>query len=238
MHIVGRYFETWCKKKEVNMSSKDGESVIGRQIRAFRLLRGWEQDELARRAGVSHSTVHRWEIGKLAPRYRSLVTLATLFGRPVGDVMSNTQLNGHFQIIGQTGARTWKRLPDFYYDETATALPLPEGISHLPVGFIIGDSTMNAVYPEGSVVLVEPVFDSIESGSRVLVARHGPLGMYELSVKDFERRADGEEWLHSRPTDPELEESVQVKDATNIIGRVVWSGFPEAFGAETPELPQ
>ena len=40
---------------------------IGEYIRHFRSVKGWSQEQLARKIGVSWNTVQRWESGKTKP---------------------------------------------------------------------------------------------------------------------------------------------------------------------------
>ncbi|KPK23628.1 MAG: hypothetical protein AMJ70_03055 [Dehalococcoidia bacterium SG8_51_3] len=40
---------------------------IGEDIRHFRSVKGWLQEQLAREIGVSWNTVQRWESGKTKP---------------------------------------------------------------------------------------------------------------------------------------------------------------------------
>jgi len=40
---------------------------IGEDIRHFRSVKGWSQEQLAREIGVSWNTVQRWESGKTKP---------------------------------------------------------------------------------------------------------------------------------------------------------------------------
>jgi len=51
-----------------------------RTIRTWRREHGWSQDGLARRLGVTHTSVTNWEAGRNEPSAKQLVALAKTFG--------------------------------------------------------------------------------------------------------------------------------------------------------------
>jgi transcriptional regulator with XRE-family HTH domain len=59
------------------------KKYIGRQIRAAREGQGWSISETARRFGVSHATMSRWESGDQAIEFADLERLAKLLEKPV-----------------------------------------------------------------------------------------------------------------------------------------------------------
>ena len=65
-----------------------GMQTIGTIVRRWREQRGWEQKELARRAGVSPSYVSRLEAGLMKePGVEKLLVICRAFGRPIADLM-------------------------------------------------------------------------------------------------------------------------------------------------------
>jgi putative transcriptional regulator len=56
------------------------------QLRVLRAERGWTQEELAERLGVSRQTVHAIEAGKYDPSLPLAFKVARLFGRAIEDV--------------------------------------------------------------------------------------------------------------------------------------------------------
>lgn len=60
---------------------------IGFSVLRLRRQRRWTQDELARRAGVSISTVRRVELATHVPDTRTLARIADALGVGVGDLM-------------------------------------------------------------------------------------------------------------------------------------------------------
>ena len=53
--------------------------VVGRKIKELRALKGWTQEELARKVGVSLSSVQRWEARGARPIPIIRKILARLF---------------------------------------------------------------------------------------------------------------------------------------------------------------
>ena len=56
------------------------------RLRELRGERGWTQQELADRAGVSRQTIHSIEAGKYDPSLPLAFALARLFGAKIEDV--------------------------------------------------------------------------------------------------------------------------------------------------------
>lgn len=69
------------------------ETPLCNQIKKFREERGWSQQELAERAGLSRAGVSAIETGKLVPSTVAALALAKVFGCSVEDI---------FQVGGQT----------------------------------------------------------------------------------------------------------------------------------------
>lgn len=53
--------------------------VIGERIRELRERAGFSQSELARRLGISRTSVNAWESGLSAPTAQFIIELSTLF---------------------------------------------------------------------------------------------------------------------------------------------------------------
>lgn len=69
------------------------ETPLTNHIKKFREERGWSQQELAERAGLSRAGVSAIETGKLVPSTVAALALAKVFGCPVEEL---------FQVGGQT----------------------------------------------------------------------------------------------------------------------------------------
>ena len=70
------------------------------QVRAYRIGRGWSQEELAVRAGISRAGVSAIEMGRLVPSASAVLALAAAFECRVEDLFS---LVAEGQNTGQTG---------------------------------------------------------------------------------------------------------------------------------------
>jgi putative transcriptional regulator len=53
------------------------------RLRVFRAERGWTQQDLAERAGVSRQTIHSIESGKYDPSLPLAFTLSRIFDAPI-----------------------------------------------------------------------------------------------------------------------------------------------------------
>ena len=63
-------------------------SHLGARLRDLRTGRGWTQDELARRAGLSKSYLSRIEDGERQPSLASLLSLAQAYGVPLASLFA------------------------------------------------------------------------------------------------------------------------------------------------------
>ncbi len=61
---------------------------FGKSVQAARLEKGWSQEKLAEKAGVSRPTVSRVELGE-EPSMRTARKLATALGLSVGIIEAN-----------------------------------------------------------------------------------------------------------------------------------------------------
>ena len=57
----------------------------------LRKKKGWSQEELAEKLGVSRQAVSKWENGTSDPSTSNLCALAKLYGIPVEELLHETQ---------------------------------------------------------------------------------------------------------------------------------------------------
>jgi molybdate-binding protein/DNA-binding XRE family transcriptional regulator len=86
------------------------ETPLSNHIKQFREERGWSQQELAERAGLSRAGVSAIETGKLVPSTVAALALAKVFGCAVEELF---QLGGHGEVHwawppAQTPCRCWR----------------------------------------------------------------------------------------------------------------------------------
>ncbi|MBN2047765.1 MAG: helix-turn-helix transcriptional regulator [Anaerolineaceae bacterium] len=100
--------------------------LIGQEIAALRLRRGWTQRQLARQLAVSHQAVSKWEKGAAAPDLDTLMSMARLFGVSVDQLLRPDLAHGRmntttaFAADEEETAREAPRRPfdfDFGSDE-------------------------------------------------------------------------------------------------------------------------
>jgi transcriptional regulator with XRE-family HTH domain len=56
------------------------KTTTGERIKMLRKRKGWTQDELAKRMGVSRVTIGSWETGKVIPKIESVQEMAVALG--------------------------------------------------------------------------------------------------------------------------------------------------------------
>lgn len=67
---------------------------LANRLRVGRAERGWSQDELARRAGVTRQTISSIETGQYVPSALLAFVLADRLGRPVSELFYLTDDEG------------------------------------------------------------------------------------------------------------------------------------------------
>lgn len=69
----------------------DRASVLGANIRRYRLALSLSQEKLAQAVGVDHTTVAHWEAGDYAPNAFKIQRLASFFQCSMDDLMGVAQ---------------------------------------------------------------------------------------------------------------------------------------------------
>ena len=72
----------------VKIRIDDSQEKIGNNIQKFREAANLSQSELARRIGMSPSSVSEWEAGCHSPRYNVMFRIAKVLGVTVADLLS------------------------------------------------------------------------------------------------------------------------------------------------------
>src|SRR5262245_22843098 len=79
------------------------ERPLKNRVKDHRQKRGWSQDQLAQRAGISRAAVSAIEIERLSPSVATALSLAAAFGCRVEDL---------FGPLKSAAAADWAWLPD------------------------------------------------------------------------------------------------------------------------------
>ncbi|GHC41146.1 XRE family transcriptional regulator [Gemmobacter nanjingensis] len=90
---------------------------LAERIRAWREARGWNQQDLASRAGFARSTLSKIENGQLSPTFEILLKVAQGFGCTLSELVRSdaVRLSGRLVVergtpgapLDSTGARLW-----------------------------------------------------------------------------------------------------------------------------------
>ncbi|MBO9151902.1 helix-turn-helix domain-containing protein [Chitinophaga sp. GCM10012297] len=70
------------------MSGKDFKKIIGNNLRALRIKKGWNQKVAGERTGIAAKTYQSYEYGRAAPAIFVLVRLAEFYGITVNDLLT------------------------------------------------------------------------------------------------------------------------------------------------------
>ena len=65
--------------------------MLGEKIRDFREKKGWNQNELAERIGVTQKSVSKYELNKTQPSYDVLSALSNLFGVSIDYLLGSSE---------------------------------------------------------------------------------------------------------------------------------------------------
>ena len=65
--------------------------ILGKNLLALRKEKGWTQDEVAEKLGISAQAVSKWENGTSEPTTTNLIALAKLFGVAPEDLLQEVQ---------------------------------------------------------------------------------------------------------------------------------------------------
>ena len=86
--------------------------MIGKKIRELRLQRGMTQAELGKRCGIAETTIRRYELGGLNPKYETVCKIATALGVKAGYFYPQSELN---TVMADTKIYTDKTVKEMEY---------------------------------------------------------------------------------------------------------------------------
>jgi transcriptional regulator with XRE-family HTH domain len=193
---------------------------IAKKIKDLRTMMNLKQRELAEKigGGVLQSTVSQWERGKQEPNAENNLKLANLAGVAPHEWLNlpalgeSTVRQRRVPVVGVLQAGAWREAVEFPEDDQRLIeAPIPDMIDGIPTrrlelqAFEVSGSSMNRVYPEGTIVYAASTmsYREPESDDRVIVIRRDKHGLVEATLKELIIGDDGKKWLWPRSYDPE-----------------------------------
>ena len=261
--MTRKYMRMRIRRQEENASAHlisyavlhrpDDMADLARKIRALRRQRGLTQKEFADQLGTDQSSVSRWESGSM-PGFEHLVALAQMAGEEFNDFAFGGQdVYSHYRedvpVIGAVQAGQWVESIEWPADERfmISVPPDPRYPSLKRQGFLVRGTSINRVFPEGTILLcISSILAQRDPspGEYVVVQKRGRDGLIEVTVKEFQLDDLGAPWLWPRSTDPAHQQPVQLpapaegdeNDDIHIGGIVVASYRLE--GPRSPPPPK
>ena len=193
---------------------------LAKKIKDLRTLMNLKQRELAEKLGgdVKQSTVSQWERGKQEPNAENNLRLASLAGVAPHEWLNmpalgeSTVRHRRVPVVGVLQAGAWREAVEFPEDDQRLVeAPIPDTIDGIPTrrlelqAFEVSGSSMNRIYPEGTIVYAASTmsYREPESDDRVIVIRRDKHGLVEATLKELIIGDDGKKWLWPRSYDPE-----------------------------------
>lgn len=210
--------------------------TLGQKVKRLRKQLGLRQMDVAIAAEVDKSTVSRWERDEQKPRFDQTRALAGLFRVSV-DEFADTNVvplgagNADarpIRVIAELQAGAWKEAVEWDHDEQfdVPAYLNPKMRGWVIAGYRVGGTSMNRIYPEGSIVFAAATIANglaPQNGDRVIVQRRNKDGLYEATLKEFVVEQDGTKWLWPRSYDPEHQAPIPYRNGRE--GEVVVTGI-------------
>lgn len=209
-------------------------NYVGNNINAIRIHNGLSQEQFARLAEVSQTTVSAWECGQTFPRRSNInrllksfpeLTLDDIFSEENGFARRALALNPNrsealIPLYGSISAgKSLEMLPVMEYLDVSESLK--ERFPHAFFLRINGES-MNRVLPNGSLALIDPtqreivdngIYALCINGAEAVVKRVRCLGRALVLLPDSTDAAFKETLLDWNP---------ESQDSVVVFGRVVW----------------
>lgn len=198
---------------------------------------GLTQEQASDLSGIALGTLRRWEQGKNEPDINAINLLADLYkvstdfllGSSFADRDAVLISNVTFPVFGRIAAGTAR---EALYESDASHWASPELVDRHPRAFwlTIAGNSMNRLFPDGSLVLIDPDAD-VRDGDVAVVFVNGD----DATVKRVYFEGDAIR-LHPESYDPEYRD--RVIDSTDpdapsvrIIGKVVSYTAPDGWRA-------
>ncbi|GAA5001121.1 helix-turn-helix domain-containing protein [Actinopolymorpha pittospori] len=101
--------EAWTAAAQSSDPEQVEDRLAGR-LAALRVERGWSLDELARRTGISRSTLSRLERAEISPTAAMLGKLCTAYGRTMSQLLAEVESESP-QLVRASQQLVWRDGP-------------------------------------------------------------------------------------------------------------------------------
>lgn len=215
------------------------EITIGKNIKKFRELYRWKQEELGQKLGVGGATISSWEKGRTEPNMGYTQALADLFSISTdeliyGKVDSLTEIpidslvfDDYFPLHYYSG------LSASSFEELLEAEP--DSVVYVPIifqnkkkrlhAFKVNGTSMNRVIPDGSIVVCEDNLNNAikyKNGTIIVAFMDGG-----ATVKRFYQCNGKITLLPDSFDSTHIPIPITLEKQLYIIGEVIWHMNPE-----------
>lgn len=129
------------------VSGKGGNIMtFAERLMALRRAKGWSQEELGERLGVTRQTVSKWELGSTTPEMEKLSALSALFGVSLDELV-----NGKQEQIPAEKPLVTEKQARFHYEYKSARSWHGMPLVHINIGF--GRYVARGVLAIGNVAL-------------------------------------------------------------------------------------
>lgn len=225
------------------MDENEQKKNAAERVKALRKELGLGQIEFAEYLGMGaegQPTVSKWERGKQIPGAEYSAKLAQKSGKSplyfsgLDPIDEDGELEGRkFPLVGDIQAGAWKEALEREPEDRELVM-LPSAIDVPPYvmkAFVVRGSSMDKIYPDGSVVFVASLYQNRISpvdGDIVMVQRQDKHGLYEATLKELVVDENGRSWLWPRSFDPEHQSPLSIHDGRDTSTDVTIIGIVQA----------
>ena len=236
------YFNPGCVVHNVFMVETNDAERRRELLERFMNQRGMNVKRWAEQAGVSPNTLYNFLNGRSERlEHDTYKKLAKAGGVPVFVLDGSTdivRIDAMIRIKGAVQAGVWAESSEWDDAEGyAVNAPIPAEYEGAAYGVVVRGTSMNKVYPEGSIAIVVSIHDlvrDVRNGDRVRVRRTRLDGMIETTVKELIAGADGKLWLWPRSSDPRWQQPIEYDgryagdiESVQVCGVVLCAIIPE-----------
>lgn len=217
-------------------------NFIGNNINAIRIHKGLSQEQLAKAAGVSQTTISAWECGSSTPRKANVYKLIEAIPSLDFDAVMSEDRGFAKRVLKRSASRLssdgYIDVPLYGSIAAGTPIEMVEVDAHHPVPTAVYErypgafllkvkgNSMDKILPNGCYALIDPCSHVENDGDPYAVCVNG----YEATIKRVRKLNNGFE-LVPDSTDPTY--PVQTynynepgTETITVIGRVVYYVLP------------